>query len=91
MDKQVEKEIKNLVEDNVASWFLIRYLRKAEEKVRAKIFEKIIYGILGAAFASGIITFIFRKEIAEMITDAEKITKESLLRFVNLVRKFKKK
>ena len=51
----------------------------------------VVYGVLGAAFASGVITFIFRKEIAELISDAKNITKESLLRFVNMIKRFRKK
>lgn len=94
-DKQIEakvkKEIDYLVEDKIASWFLIRYLKKCARKFREEIIGYIIFRILGAAFSSAIITIIFKKEIAELISDAENITKESLIKFVELVSRFKKK
>lgn len=91
MNDKLEKDIKSLIDDSVVSWFLIKVLRQSEEKIRAQIINKIVYGVLGAAFASGVITFIFRKEIAELISDAKNITKESLLRFVNMIKRFRKK
>lgn len=91
MTDTIEKEVKKLVNDNIASLALVYYLRKATKKVREVVFNKIVYGILGAAFASGIITFIFRKEIEELISDAKNITQESLLRFADKIKKFAKK
>jgi len=88
MNDKLEKDIKILINDGIVSWFLIRVLRQSEEKVRAKIIDKIIYGILGAAFSYKILTFVFRKEINELIEDAGKITKESLLKLVNTIKRF---
>ena len=91
MNKDIEKEIHRLIDDRVVSTPFIMYLKKCKEDIRRKIMNKIIEGVLGAAFSTNIITFIFRKEISELIEDTQKISKQALISFVNKISKFSSK
>lgn len=88
---KVQKEIKEIVDNRVVSWVFIEYLKKCEREIRARIIYSIIEFTLGSMFAYKIISFIFRKEIAELIDNVQSISKKSILALVDKVSKFRSK
>lgn len=91
MNPKIEKEIKQIVDNRIVSWAFIEYLKHCEREVRAKIIEKIILTTIGSIFTFNILNFIFRKEIAELIDNVQNLTKETILKFVDKLAKFKAK
>lgn len=91
MNKDIEKQIHKLVDEKVVSYPLIWWLKKKEKEERAWAIQKIAEYTLGAGFAFSLVTFLFRKEINELINDAKNITKEALLKLVKTFERFKKK
>ena len=88
---KVQKEIKEIVNNRVVSWVFIEYLKKCEREIRARIIHSIIELTLGSMFAYKIISFLFRKEIAELIDNVQSISKKSILALVDKISKFKSK
>ena len=88
MNKDIEKEIHKLVDEKIVSYPLIWWMKKKEREDRAWVMQKIAEYTLGTGFAFSLITFIFRKEINELIEDTKKITKENLLKIAELFKKF---
>lgn len=91
MNPKIEKEIKQIVDNRVVSWAFIEYLKHCEREIRAKIIEKIILTTIGSVFTFNILNFIFRKEIAELIDNVQNLTKETILKFVDKLARFKAK
>lgn len=91
MNKDVEKQIHKLVDEKVVSYPLIWWLKKKEKEERAWAIQKIAEFTLGTGFAFSLVTFLFRKEINELINDAKNITKEALLKLVKTFERFKKR
>lgn len=91
MNKDVEKQIHKLVDEKVVSYPLIWWLKKKEKEERAWAIQKIAEFTLGTGFAFSLVTFLFRKEINELINDAKNITKEALIKLVNTFERFKKR
>lgn len=91
MNKDIEKQIHNLVDEKVVSYPLIWWLKKKEKEERAWAIQKIAEFTLGTGFAFSLVTFLFRKEINELINDAKNITKEALIKLVNTFERFKKR
>lgn len=89
ISKDLEKSIHKLVDEKIVSYPLIWYMKKKDKEDRAMLINKIAEYTLGTGFAFSIITFIFRKEIEELINDVKKVTKESLLKLVELFERFK--
>lgn len=88
---KVQKEIKEIVNNRVVSWVFIEYLKKCEREIRARIIHSIIELTLGSMFAYKVYSFIFRKEIAELIDNVQSISKKSILALVDKISKFKSK
>lgn len=91
MNKDIEKQIHKLVDEKVVSYPLIWWLKKKEKEERAWAIQKIAEFTLGTGFAFSLVTFLFRKEINELINDAKNITKEALIKLVNIFERFKKR
>lgn len=91
MNKDIEKQIHKLVDEKVVSYPLIWWLKKKEKEERAWAIQKIAEFTLGTGFAFSLVTFLFRKEINELINDAKNITKEALIKLVNTFERFKKR
>lgn len=91
MNKDIEKQIHKLVDEKVVSYPLIWWLKKKEKEERAWAIQKIAEFTLGTGFAFSLVTFLFRKEINELINDAKNITKEALLKLVKTFERFKKR
>lgn len=91
MNKDIEKQIHKLVDEKVVSYPLIWWLKKKEKEERAWTIQKIAEFTLGTGFAFSLVTFLFRKEINELINDAKNITKEALIKLVNTFERFKKR
>ena len=88
---KVQKAIKEIVNNRVVSWVFIEYLKKCEREIRARIIHSIIELTLGSMFAYKVYSFIFRKEIAELIDNVQSISKKSILALVDKISKFKSK
>ena len=91
MNLKIEKEIKGIIDNRIVSWTFIEYLKNCEREIRAKIIEKIIISTIGSVFLFGILNFIFRKEIAELIDNVQSISKKTILGLVDKLRAYKKK
>lgn len=91
MNKDIEKQIHKLVDEKVVSYPLIWWLKKKEKEERAWAIQKIAEFTLGTGFAFSLVTFLFRKEINELINDVKNITKEALIKLVNTFERFKKR
>lgn len=91
MNKDIEKQIHKLVDEKVVSYPLIWWLKKKEKEERAWAIQKIAEFTLGTGFAFSLVTFLFRKEINELINDTKNITKEALIKLVNTFERFKKR
>lgn len=91
MNKDIEKQIHKLVDEKVVSYPLIWWLKKKEKEERAWAIQKIAEFTLGTGFAFSLVTFLFRKEINELINDAKNITKEALIKLVSTFERFKKR
>ena len=91
MNKDIEKQIHKLVDEKVVSYPLIWWLKKKEKEERAWAIQKIAEFTLGTGFAFSLVTFLFRKEINELINDVKNITKDALIKLVNTFERFKKR
>lgn len=91
MNSKIEKEIKKIIDDKIVSWIFIEYLKKCEREIRAKIINRIVELTVGSVFSFNILSFIFRKEIAELIDNVQSISKDAILNLVNKLSKFKLK
>ena len=88
---KVQKEIKEIVNNRVVSWVFIEYLKKCEREIRARIIHSIIKLTIRSMFTYKVYSFIFRKEIAELIDNVQSISKKSILALVDKISKFKSK
>ena len=88
---KVRKEIKEIVDNRVVSWAFIEYLKHCEREIRARIIHSIIELTLGSMFAYKIYSFIFRKEIAELIDNVQSISKKTILGLVDKITAYKNK
>lgn len=91
MNQKIEKEIKEIVDNRVVSWVFIEYLKHCEREIRAEIIRRLILYTVGSMFTFGILNFIFRKEIAELIDNVQSISKKAILSLVDKLSKFKAK
>ena len=91
MNPKIEKEIKNIINNRIVSWVFIEYLKHCEREIRARIIQKIIEVTLGSMFAYKIYSFIFRKEIAELIDNVKSISKKTILGLVDKLTAYKNK
>lgn len=91
MNQKIEKEIKEIVDNKVVSWAFIEYLKSCESKIRAQIVKKIILSTVGSFFLFNILNFVFRKEIKEIVDGTKKITKDTILKFVDKISEYKNK
>lgn len=91
MNPKIEKEIKEIVDNRVVSWVFIEYLKNCEREIRAKIIQKIVEITLGSMFMYKILSFIFRKEIAELIDNVQSISKKTILGLVDKLTAYKNK
>lgn len=91
MNKKIENEIKEIVDNRVVSWVFIEYLKHCEREIRAEIIRKLILYTVGSLFTFGLLNFIFRKEIAELIDNVQSISKKTILALVDKLSRFKAK
>lgn len=90
-NERFKKEVKEIVDNRVVSWSLLRWLNEQEVKVRSWFIDLIILFTLGKEnkLLYSVIYFIFRKELHEILDSSKKITKEMILDLVDKLKNWK--
>lgn len=92
VEERIEKDIKELADNKIVSWYLIKKFRESSYEIRALIISLIIKRVFrGSSLLYGVISLVFKDEIKSLIELGKKITKESLLKFVEIIERFKKR
>lgn len=90
-NERFKKEVKEIVDNRIVSWSLLRWLNEQEVKVRSWFIDLIILFTLGKEnkLLYSVIYFIFRKELHEILDSSKKITKEMILDLVDKLKNWK--
>lgn len=88
--QKVKDDIKSLAKNGICTFALLKFIKVATLRVRMKMMSRLMFEIFGPAMAMGVFSFIFRKEIAELMGDVDNLTTKALEEFVKIVKRFAK-
>lgn len=90
-NEKVKKEVKEIVDNRVVSWWLLKWLNEQEQKVKEFFIDLLIAFLIGREnkFFMSVYYMIFRKQIKEIVSTGTKITKEMILNLRDKIIEYK--
>ena len=90
---RVKKEVEQALDNKIVSYAFLRWLNEQERQARAAVLGTILSLTFGQGFGGklvySVISFVLRKEIADFLDKTKEITKESFIKLIEKIQKYK--